>query len=369
MLKRLSFAGIIPRATREEAWDTERQIEIQSNGGNGSAFRPPPRNKEVVVRGQTVKLKYCFTCKIFRPPRASHCSICDNCVERFDHHCPWVGNCVGKRNYRFFYLFLVSLAFLCVFIFGCAVTHLVLLGKEDSGGGESKSDAENRNFIDAIRKSPSSIVVVVICFFSVWSVIGLAGFHSYLASTNLTTNEDIKGSYSSKRNHDNFNPFSRGNAVSNCLDVICSPLNPSLIDARGFVTEDYLVANHLASPPMPMAPMAPMDAAASQSAVIARTYGAVAAEPSSNGGEQLPRHSNGQARAVEQQQPPPQLSSHNVNMHNSASDEPPQQPLDLDQTTMIGSALDLDSLDEAERGQQQRRVRGRDPTSPPPPPM
>lgn len=37
-----------------------------------------------------------------------------------------VGNCVGKRNYRFFYMFIVSLAFLAVFIFSCSITHLIL---------------------------------------------------------------------------------------------------------------------------------------------------------------------------------------------------------------------------------------------------
>ncbi|CAJ0946432.1 unnamed protein product [Ranitomeya imitator] len=80
-LLRTSFSdpGVLPRATPDEAADMERQIDV-ANGSTSGGYRPPPRAKEIVINGQTVKLKYCFTCKIFRPPRASHCSLCDNCV-------------------------------------------------------------------------------------------------------------------------------------------------------------------------------------------------------------------------------------------------------------------------------------------------
>ena len=59
------------------------------------------------IRGRKFKVRYCQTCNIFRGPTVSHCKKCDNCVENFDHHCPWLGNCIGKNNYFYFFIFLI----------------------------------------------------------------------------------------------------------------------------------------------------------------------------------------------------------------------------------------------------------------------
>lgn len=60
----------------------------------------------VTMRTHLYKPRFCETCYIIRPPKASHCSICDNCVAFFDHHCSLVNNCIGHRNMRTFVVFI-----------------------------------------------------------------------------------------------------------------------------------------------------------------------------------------------------------------------------------------------------------------------
>ncbi|XP_012717229.2 palmitoyltransferase ZDHHC9 [Fundulus heteroclitus] len=224
MLLRTSFSdpGVLPRALPEEANFIEMEIEA-ANGNVPSGQRPPPRIRNVQINNQIVKLKYCYTCKIFRPPRASHCSICDNCVDRFDHHCPWVGNCVGKRNYRYFYLFTLTLSLLTIYIFAFNIVHVVMRSV-DSG------------FLKTLKETPGTVLEMLVCFFTLWSMVGLTGFHTYLISLNQTTNEDIKGSWSGKNRGQN--PYSHKNIIKNCCEVLCGPTYPSVLDRRGLMRED-----------------------------------------------------------------------------------------------------------------------------------
>jgi len=50
----------------------------------------------------------CPDCEVLKTPRSRHCNLCNRCVDRFDHHCPWVNNCIGRKNFRYFYSFVVT---------------------------------------------------------------------------------------------------------------------------------------------------------------------------------------------------------------------------------------------------------------------
>ena len=55
---------------------------------------------------QIEQLFFCQTCKLHCPLRASHCHDCNKCVLRRDHHCPFLGKCVGMGNHLYFIIFL-----------------------------------------------------------------------------------------------------------------------------------------------------------------------------------------------------------------------------------------------------------------------
>ena len=98
----LSDPGILPRQPRHQMSKIKQKRKLIFNGN----------------KSHLVEMKYCTTCHIIRPMgcssqsdhRTVHCSQCDCCVQEFDHHCPWISNCIGKHNYFSFFMFISILA-------------------------------------------------------------------------------------------------------------------------------------------------------------------------------------------------------------------------------------------------------------------
>ena len=166
------------------------------------------RVTHVIVHGEKVDL---------REKRAKMCRQTENCVEDFDHYCPWVGNAVGRRNYRYFVGFLVSVTGLCVVVGSASALRVASLNV-----------AGLKNDDDAYDEEPSwkaialavLVVYTVVVFFAVGS---LAVYHFRLVGVNETTNENIRGVFAGEDN-----PHDRG-CAANVREFLRRPKPESLV--------------------------------------------------------------------------------------------------------------------------------------------
>ncbi|XP_077334807.1 palmitoyltransferase ZDHHC12 isoform X1 [Lithobates pipiens] len=155
----------------------------------------------------TVPMRRCGYCLLKRPMRARHCKSCNRCVRRYDHHCPWIENCVGEKNHRVFMLYLVVQLVVLLWAFRLAW----------SGFHSEATWSEwlRINIFLLLAFILISIVTVVVCLLIVCQL--------YLISCNYTTWEFMsfyRISYLKQCVLDS-NPFDRG-IVPNLWNFFCT---------------------------------------------------------------------------------------------------------------------------------------------------
>ncbi|KAK6918874.1 Palmitoyltransferase, DHHC domain [Dillenia turbinata] len=202
--------GIIPRNVQASIEEEEEQ-----EGNNDQT-----RSMRIIVNGVELKQKYCRICKIFRPPRSCHCAICDNCIENFDHHCPWTSQCIGLRNYRFYMTFIFSAIALYTYIFAFSCRRIQKIIWEDENG-----------FLGALSNCPETLAVAAFSVTAIAFLGGLGCYHLYLIAKNQTAYE-----YFRQRFADSGNPFDKG-VFKNFKEVFFMPLPPSRIDLTRILDE------------------------------------------------------------------------------------------------------------------------------------
>lgn len=132
--------------------------------------------------GQDLTTRWCETCKIYRPPRSSHCRVCDGCMDSIDHHCTYLNTCVARRNYAPFIAFLSFSILSCLLGTILCAIHLWLLTRGPAG----------RTFQQALQTSPMSAVLFLLILAALFPLVTLFSYHTRLMALGRSTAEQIR---------------------------------------------------------------------------------------------------------------------------------------------------------------------------------
>ncbi|XP_057471261.1 probable protein S-acyltransferase 15 isoform X1 [Actinidia eriantha] len=171
-------------------------------GGVPSSYVPDVEDSGVTdqeLKKTGIQRGQCDKCFGYKPPRAHHCRKCKRCILRMDHHCMWINNCVGNRNYKAFIVLVfyatMSSFYSSVVIICCAIE-------------------KDWNFVGSIP-----LKVFYICSgamtVGIFLTLGtLLGWHIYLMIQNMTTiehSEAVRAAWLARKSGQNYrHPFNVG---------------------------------------------------------------------------------------------------------------------------------------------------------------
>ncbi|KFK34383.1 hypothetical protein AALP_AA5G138200 [Arabis alpina] len=169
--------------------------------------------------GTSVRNLTCSYCHVEQPPRAKHCHDCDRCVLQFDHHCVWLGTCIGQKNHSKFWWYIFEETALSIWTLIMYIDYL-------------------SNVVKPWWKNAIIILLLVILAISLIFVMLLLLFHSYLILTNQSTYELVRRRRIPYLRNipERVHPFSRG-IRRNVYNVCCDNTNLDALPAA-FELED-----------------------------------------------------------------------------------------------------------------------------------